>query len=341
MYCQSCGAPLSLGSSFCPRCGRPASATVPAAFRRPGIVTLLAVLNFGGAAVSLFYTAALGLAALGPPQGETALLIGGAVVFAVVALLQIATGIGLWSLKAWGRTLQIALAIFGLLGIPCGTIVSALILFYMFKPGVRVLFSERSPRELTPDELALVAPLGESSALVVVLVGVLVALVGVAMVGIIAAIAIPSLLRARVSANEAAALGDIRTIVLSQHSYASANSGFYDTLECLSAPARCIPGYPATGPFFLDPAWAAGADKSGYRRTFHPGPPAEPEILERGGISPSSLTSWAYVAVPVRVGQTGVRAFCGDSSGRICFTADGAPPPVEDGLCSPSCQDLR
>ena len=38
-------------------------------------------------------------------------------------------------------------------------------------------------------------------------------LIVVAIIGIIAAIAIPSLLRARVSANEAATIGDIRTLI--------------------------------------------------------------------------------------------------------------------------------
>ena len=41
-------------------------------------------------------------------------------------------------------------------------------------------------------------------------------LIVVAIIGIIAAIAIPSLLRARVSANEAAAIGDTRTVISSE-----------------------------------------------------------------------------------------------------------------------------
>jgi type II secretory pathway pseudopilin PulG len=343
MYCQSCGAPLSTGSTFCAKCGRPASASarVPSAFNRPGVVTFLAVLNFAGAAMALVYTGLSGLVILGAKGQDVAPMLAVAVVFLVLALLQLATGIGLWGLRAWGRTLQIVLAIFGLLGIPCGTIASAFILYYMFKPGVRILFSERSPRQLTPEELALVTPLGESSALLVVLVGIVVALVGVALIGIMAAIAIPSLLRARVSANESAAIGDVRSIVSAEQSYASANGGFYDSLECLAAPGRCIPDYPAAGPVFLDSALASASTKSGYQRTFHPGPPAEPEILELGRVSRSSLKAWAYVAVPVNVGQTGVRAFCGDSTGRICFSTDGTPPPVEDGLCAAGCQDIR
>src|SRR5215475_13860746 len=81
-------------------------------------------------------------------------------------------------------------------------------------------------------------------------------LIVVAIIGIIAAIAIPSLLRARVSANESATIGDIRTVISSQAAYQSANGGWYaGVLSCLSNPsgatAVCIPSYPSTAPTFL------------------------------------------------------------------------------------------
>jgi prepilin-type N-terminal cleavage/methylation domain-containing protein len=59
-------------------------------------------------------------------------------------------------------------------------------------------------------------------------------LIVVAIIGIIAAIAIPSLIRARVSANEAAAIGDTRTVVSAEATYQAAASGFYGELSCLS-----------------------------------------------------------------------------------------------------------
>ena len=43
----------------------------------------------------------------------------------------------------------------------------------------------------------------------------------VAIIGIIAAIAIPSLLRARMSANEASAIGSLRSVFSAQQNYAS------------------------------------------------------------------------------------------------------------------------
>ncbi len=153
-------------------------------------------------------------------------------------------------------------------------------------------------------------------------------------IGIVAAIAIPSLLRARVSANEASAIADVRVVVSAQAAYASSNRGLHDNLACLAAPAGCIPGY--QGAAFLPPEVAATGPRRGYRFTLHLGPPASSE----GPVSPSSVGSYAYVAVPLNVGQTGVRSFCGDSTGRICATVAGEPQ-VLDGVCAPDCPDLR
>jgi type II secretory pathway pseudopilin PulG len=156
------------------------------------------------------------------------------------------------------------------------------------------------------------------------------------LIGIVAAIMIPSLLRARVSANESMAIGDIRTVISAEATYQAANAGFYDNLDCLHAPARCIPGYPATGPTFIDSSLLQTV-KGGYRRSFHPGPAAE---AGGGSISPSSLQSFAYVAEPVTANQTGVRAFCGDSEGIICYTPSGRMPPPVDGRCPSDCNPL-
>lgn len=157
-------------------------------------------------------------------------------------------------------------------------------------------------------------------------------------IGIVAAIAIPSFLRARVSANEAAAIGDVRSVISAQAAYASQNGGYYDTLECMGAPAGCIPDY--GGPTFLDPLLASGNDKGGYRRTLHLGPPADPSSASQP-ISPSSVRAFAYVAVPIQAGQTGVRSFCGDHNGIVC--ASMGEPEVVDGECvaDSGCSPLR
>lgn len=156
--------------------------------------------------------------------------------------------------------------------------------------------------------------------------------------GIVAAIAIPSLLRARVSANEAATIGDIRTVISAEAAYQSVSGGYYGPPECLAAPSTCLPAY--SGPTFLDPTLASATTKSGYRRTFHPG--AAIAAGPDGAAAPrGSHESFAYVAVPENRGQTGVRGFCGDSTGRICYTTDGSEPAVVGGSCDPRCPDLR
>jgi type IV pilus assembly protein PilA len=152
-------------------------------------------------------------------------------------------------------------------------------------------------------------------------------LIVVAIIGIIAAIAIPSLLRARVSANESATIGDIRTVISGEAAYQSANGGWYDRISCLNAP--CIPNYPANAPTFLDSNIAALRSKSGYDRSFANGP--TPAAVNTAISSATSLSSYGYTAVPVTQGQTGVRGFGGDSSGVLCFSTSGVAPTVTNG----------
>src|SRR5437867_1284074 len=92
-------------------------------------------------------------------------------------------------------------------------------------------------------------------------------LIVVAIIGIIAAIAIPSLLRARLSAQEAAAIGDSRTVISAEATYSSANSGLYGDLTCLSTPSSCLTNYASTSPTFLDTDMANLVSKGGYGRS--------------------------------------------------------------------------
>jgi type II secretory pathway pseudopilin PulG len=146
--------------------------------------------------------------------------------------------------------------------------------------------------------------------------------------GALAAIAIPSLLKSRVSANESAAIGDIRTIISAQMAYSSTSNGAYGELRCLAEPDTCIPGY--TGPYFVDAALASLADKSGYKRAFFPG------SAFQGGVD-----NFAYTATPIQPGQTGVRSFCGDSSGIVCADPSGSPIQATGGRCPASCPPLQ
>jgi type IV pilus assembly protein PilA len=148
-------------------------------------------------------------------------------------------------------------------------------------------------------------------------------LIVVAIIGIIAAIAIPSLLRARVSANESATIGDIRTVISAQAAYQSANGGWYEgVMSCLNGPTSCIPNYPSNSPTFLDSQIASLLPKSGYSRSFTGG--TQPQGINTNISSGSSATSYVYFATPTSQGQTGVRGFAGDSSGILCFSTNGA-----------------
>ena len=165
-------------------------------------------------------------------------------------------------------------------------------------------------------------------------------LIVVAIIGIIAAIAIPSLLRARVSANESATIGDIRTVISAQSAYQSSNGGWYDSaLTCLTAPATgCIPSYPTAAPTFLDSQLTAQNAKSGYSRSFDGTAPAPPITTT---ISKTSVGTWVYHATPTTQNQTGVRGFAGEAGGRICFTPDGNLVTAKAGVIDPNCNDLR
>jgi hypothetical protein len=116
-----------------------------------------------------------------------------------------------------------------------------------------------------------------------------------------------------------------------QASYQGANGGFYDAPGCLVHPQRCIPGYQPGEPAFLDSLFMQDV-RYGYRWTFHAGRAAPADTLRAGGVSPSSLTSWAYVGVPVDA-RAGARGFCGDATGIVCMTIDGLTPPVAAGAC--------
>jgi hypothetical protein len=139
--------------------------------------------------------------------------------------------------------------------------------------------------------------------------------------------------------NESSVLGQMRSLIAAEHEYRErVGQGNFCSLACLATPALCVPGYTGA-PFLMEPfVHYPEQPHSGYRRTFHAGVVAPgPAVLSPEG----RLATFAYTAVPVKVGITGVRGFCADSTERICFTVEGTVPPVKDGLCDPACSDLR
>lgn len=145
----------------------------------------------------------------------------------------------------------------------------------------------------------------------------------------------------QIRARERAVILDVRTLLMAARQYAAANGSFVDELRCLGRPEECLPDHPKDAPSFIDPTYDFLRTRLGYVRQFHPGPrPTEAEVRQARA-SPTSLRSFAYTAVPEKVGQTGFRGFCADSTGRLCFTSDGTLPPVKDGRCAISCPPLK
>ncbi len=131
----------------------------------------------------------------------------------------------------------------------------------------------------------------------------------------------------RVLDNESAALADIRTVLSAESTFSSVSGGSYADLGCLAAPPACLDGY--AGPAFLVAPLAG--ERRGYRRAFRGG---------RAASRPRTFESFAYAATPITVGQTGVRSFCGDSSGLICFDPGGAELVPVGGACPSGCRPL-
>ena len=144
-------------------------------------------------------------------------------------------------------------------------------------------------------------------------------LIVVAIIGIIAAIAIPGLLRARMSGNEASAIGSVRTASSAQATFASScGGGGYD----VSAPATGLSTPPAAGsPAFIPGDLAAAfvaTPKSGYLFVNAAGP-AGAAVLA-ADICDSAVptqTQYFITAAPQTLGTTGTRFFATNESGQI------------------------
>lgn len=156
-------------------------------------------------------------------------------------------------------------------------------------------------------------------------------LIVVAIILIIAAIAIPNLLRARIAANESSAASGIRTINTAEVSYNSTYpvTGYSATLVALGpgGVAATCPTPPVLGTACLiDGVLASGGPKNGYRYTYASagGPP---------------LSTYQAFANPVSFNSSGVKAFCsfedavvrtdnGATSGALA-ACDGTVAPLQ------------
>jgi prepilin-type N-terminal cleavage/methylation domain-containing protein len=129
----------------------------------------------------------------------------------------------------------------------------------------------------------------------------------IAIIAIIAAIAIPNLLRSRMTANEGSAIGSMRTITSAEQQYQSASirpmasgMGAYDTL-----PAMIVPVPP-----FVDTVLGTGT-KQGYLFTATP-------------VDTDGAPTYTVTGNPQLPGSSGNRYFFADNSGVIRFNNGAA-----------------
>lgn len=122
-------------------------------------------------------------------------------------------------------------------------------------------------------------------------------LIVVAIIGIIAAIAIPNLLASKRAANEASATASIRTLTSAEATYAATvGSGSYANLAALN------------GQGLIDSVLSSAGGKSGYAFLATPANSGTTSATYVSGAAPTSITFPA---------ATGTRAFCSDPTGVI------------------------
>lgn len=128
------------------------------------------------------------------------------------------------------------------------------------------------------------------------------AMLVLALVLMFAAVSIPNLLRSRIAANEASAVGSVRTINTALATYAAEHpgQGYPEKLSELSP--------------YIDPV-LAGGQKSGYQFRY------EPEFRNASG----AVTSFKVEAKPMSA-QMGTRRFSSDEGGQISFRTGAASP---------------
>jgi len=129
----------------------------------------------------------------------------------------------------------------------------------------------------------------------------------VAIIALLAAIAIPNLLRARVNANQGAAQASLRTITTAMESARSVNGAYRQTPVAASA-AITLVWLGGENPPYIDPALTAGV-KSGYTIT----------------LTTAADPSQTYVAtaVPQTANITGVASYCVTESGLLRIQVAG------------------
>jgi prepilin-type N-terminal cleavage/methylation domain-containing protein len=150
-------------------------------------------------------------------------------------------------------------------------------------------------------------------------------LIVVAMIAVLASIAFPILLRARVTSNEGVAVASLRTIHSAQAAYASTcgSGGYAQSLEDLSLK----PGGKGAG-FIQEPYVTDGVIQNGYVADVM-GASGATVVLPKdetcNGSSADAVAGFVAERHPVSIGTTGVRSFAIDTQGILYMRQDGVP----------------
>jgi prepilin-type N-terminal cleavage/methylation domain-containing protein len=174
----------------------------------------------------------------------------------------------------------------------------------------------------------------------------------VAIIAIIASIALPKLMSARLAANEAAAISTLRLlssaeaqiqaqVAIDSDSDGAGEHAFFGELAGVALMRQSVGGSPGIGSDVLDPSIIAATfgsvdaqglvTRSGYHfQLWLPGPtaggltPGVPEQPTLGGANPSNMPDpdncevlWCCYAWPIHAGETGNRAFFINQQGDI------------------------
>jgi prepilin-type N-terminal cleavage/methylation domain-containing protein len=145
-------------------------------------------------------------------------------------------------------------------------------------------------------------------------------LIVVAIIAVLAAIAIPGLLKARMTADESAAMGSLRSINSAQAAYFASGGGGYAVL--LATLATACPG---SAQAFISPDLASDPSvKSGYRITLQPATGSLAGPADCSGTP--THTGFYSTAVPVSAGVTGRRAFASNTTSVLFVDTSGVAP---------------
>jgi prepilin-type N-terminal cleavage/methylation domain-containing protein len=130
-------------------------------------------------------------------------------------------------------------------------------------------------------------------------------LIVVAIILIIAAIAIPNLLRSRIAANQASAVGSLRTLNTAEITYSSTyNVGFTQTMSYLG-PTAANGNPTSTAAGLIDSILSTG-DKSGYSFAYSAG----------ASDATGRINTYSFTSVPI-TSSTGTNYYYTDQSGVI------------------------